>query len=119
MTGTKETSELLRAASAVLVDIMDGIEDGKRDMGENLRALGLIPTIMQGIRGISLVYSELKDLSPEERDALILEIRAILLRTKRLSHRSSDLAADILHLADHNVRAISYMLSRPPTAELV
>ena len=116
---TKETTELLRAFSAVLIEVMDATEDGDYDFGEKIRALSLIPVVMRGIKGISQVRAELADLQPDERDALILEIRESLIRSKALSHRAADIAADIFHLAYYNVNAVLYMLRRPAVAELV
>ena len=116
---TKELTELLRAASAVLVEVMESMEDGTYSLAEKIRAASLIPVILRGIKGIGDVHAELEDLDPDEKDALILEIRSSLIRSKALSHRSSDIAADILNLAYYNVCAISGMLSRPPTAEAV
>lgn len=114
-----ESKELLRAASAILIEVMECMEDGSYSFGEKIRALSLIPVVMQGIKGIANVRAELQDLQPEEKDELILEIRSNLIRSKALNHRSSDLAADILNLAYYNVVAVSGMLSRPHVAEPV
>lgn len=119
MPATKELSELLRAASAVLVEAMEVMEDGTFSFGERFKASSLIPVVMRGIKGSGDIRAEFADLDPDEKDALILEIRSSLIRSKALSHRSSDIAADILHLAWYNVAAISGMLSRPPVAQTV
>lgn len=119
MSNTKELTEILRAASAIMVEVMESMEDGTYSFTEKIRALSLIPVVMKGIKGAGGLKVELSDLQQEEVDSLILEIRRSLLRSKVLSHRSSDIAADILHLAYYNVVAISGMLSRPPAAELV
>lgn len=116
---TKETSELLRAVSACLIEFFEGIEDGNFGGMDRLKALHLIPAIIMGIKGSGKIIEEIKDLDQYEHQALVGEIQDTLLRSKRLSHRAVDLAGDIFDLAYYNVRQISKMYHRPPTAELV
>lgn len=116
MTGTKELSELLRAVSAVLVEAVTSMKaDGKVGMWEGIKALHLIPTILTGIKGVSLIPDEVKDMEGEEWDALVHEITKTLLQVG-VTHRTSDMAERILRLAHLNIREIADILRMPPSA---
>lgn len=119
MTGTKEFTELLRAVSAVLVEAIEDIRSGgKMSMWEGIKALHLIPTILTGIKGVSLIPDEVKDMEGEEWDALVHEITKTLLQVG-VTHRTSDMAERILRLAHLIVREIADILNLPPSATAV
>lgn len=119
MASIKETSELLRAVSAVLVEYLDAVKDGNFGVLDKLKFIGLYPTISAGIRGVSEIGSELQDLDAAEQGVLIAEIRDMLLRSGKFTHREADLAQRVLELAYTNVVEIAAMLALPPSAEAV
>lgn len=116
MTGIKQSMELLRAASAVLIEYLDAVKDGKFSALDKLKFMGLYSTIAEGIRGVSEIGAEFKDLDPTEKDALIAEIKDTLLRTGKFTHREADVAERVLALAYYNIYEIAEMLALPPSA---
>lgn len=117
--GTKELTELLRAGSAILIQYLTSIEDGEFGFFDKVKMVGLYPEISAGIKGVSGIVVELKDLDPNEKDDLIFEIKDALLKTGMFSHREADIAEKILSLVYINVVGIADILKLPPTAELI
>ena len=116
-TGIKQTLELVRAASAVLTNVLTATADGDFSFTDKLRLVTLYPTIAEGLKGISEVDDEMRDLQPDEVTALTDEIKAALLKSGRFTHRETDIAERILGLAYHNVTEIAGLLRLPPSAE--
>lgn len=112
----RETTELLRAASAILIECIEDMDDGRFSIAEKIKFVHLLPVVSQGIKGISQVPGELRDLDPDERDALIAEIKETLLKTGKFAHRTADVSEIVLDLAYHNIAEIARILRLPPVA---
>ena len=117
MSSTKETTELIRASSAVITQVMASLADGDFSFSDKLKLAMLYPTIAEGITGLSTVPAEMQDLQPEEVSSLTDEIKAVLLKTGKFTHREADMAERILGLVYHNITEIADLLRLPPTAE--
>ena len=113
---TKESTELVRAASAVLAQTLAAIADGDYSLADKVKLLSLYPTIAAGLAGLADVPLELQDLQPDEALALTDEIEQGLRKSGRFSRRETEVARRVLALVYHNVTEIAALLRLPPTA---
>lgn len=120
MPDTKETTEIIRAAGMLLAKFVARSADGEFSRWDGFKvALSSVGDVWDAIAGASAVLSELRDLTPEESEALITEIESVLAKSQRFTHRQRDSAKIILQMVYRDVVAISQLLSLPPTAEPV
>ena len=110
-----QTRELVRALSTVAVRLIDDLKDGKISIAEGIGFLSDFGVIREGVQGISEIPGELADLSDEEREVLLADIRAAL-STVGLSHRTTDAAEKILRWAYSTVRTLVDIRTAPPSA---
>lgn len=70
-TGIQETAEIIAALAGIFTAIADArADDGKVSRLEALGMVRLAPAIYRALRGLAAAGQELRDLSPEELDAL-------------------------------------------------
>lgn len=111
----KETLELLRAVSAVTIETIAALKDGKHGLGDKIKLATMYPMISEGLSGLSQVPKELMDLDQAELNVLLAEITESLIKAG-FTHRLAEMADRILRLAFHNVVEVVELKNLPPTA---
>jgi hypothetical protein len=117
MKGIKESREVVFALSTLAIRLIDDLKDSKISLGEGLAFLSDFGIIRDGIQGIAQVPGELADLTEEERDLILADIRTALVASG-MSHRMGDAAERILRWAHGTVRTFVEIRSLPLSAEL-
>lgn len=115
-TGIKETTELLSAASSlVLRTIRNLADDGRISLIEGAGYLAEIGHVKDAINGIKQAPSELADLSEEELEALREQIRATLIEAG-VTHRTADITERCILWIRDTVNLALFIKNAPPTA---
>lgn len=116
MATTKELRELIRAVSAVILEAIDDIrDDSKFSTWEGIKALHLIPTILDGIKGVSKISEEARDIQPDEWAQIVAEIKESSLKSG-MTNRNADVVERSLTLAYMIICEMSAIINLPPTA---
>lgn len=115
-TGTKELTELLRAAGVVSAKVAAGMADGDLGFFDKASILLSIKTIYQGISGLGKIPAELRDLDEVEVEEIIKEMIAVLAKTKRFTFRERDIAERLLRMVYRDIREYFEIVNLPPTA---
>lgn len=73
--GITETREVIGLVRNIAEYIKDAKSDGKLDLFDAMKALTLAPGVMMAIQGSDKIDDELADLTGEEKDLLLLELK--------------------------------------------
>lgn len=73
--GITETMEVIGLVKNIAGYIKDAKTDGKLDIFDAMKALTLAPEVMMAIQGADKIDDELADLTGEEKDLLLLELK--------------------------------------------
>lgn len=115
--GIEETTDVVISIADVFTAVTAARADGKIKFLEAAGFLTLLPSILRGLNGIAKVPAELKDLSPGELDALLLE----LIRREIIpaDARARDRLDIIVRLVWEGLRALREWLNidSPPKAQ--
>ena len=71
--GIKETTELIDAVDALVVDLEEKSKDGKLSLGEIATAIPEVVTVVKEAEDFDAIKEELKDLDREELETLALK----------------------------------------------
>ena len=75
MEGINETEDVINFVKDLAGVIKDAKADGKLDIFDAVKALKLAPAVAMAVKGASLIGAELADLSGEEKDQLVKDLK--------------------------------------------
>ena len=75
MPGISETEDVITFVKDLAGVIKDARADGKLDIFDAVKALKLAPAVAIAVKGASFISAELADLSAEEKDELVKDLK--------------------------------------------
>jgi hypothetical protein len=105
--GIDSTILTLETVIEIGADIGKALEDRKLDLGESLALVKHIPSVISLIKGAPQLPAELKDLSAEEREAIVAHFaEKFELADKEAEARVEQLFRTVVSLATETVAVI-------------